>query len=245
MVTGSPDLIRQYGVEALWYLCPLAQVESILRLGILCHNRAHAEGLVVERIDDPNVQDRRGLAMCGKKQFHLHDCANLFFAKHTPMLWHAVNVQRKGPTTAHVQVDPGILTEDGVFFSDGNCAADETDIYDNLHMLERLNWEAIRARSFRNGDWPAVPDPYTGEPRANPTYKRCKSAEVLVPKRVSPEWFVAANLVFAGLAMILLRDIMRSPWLPYVPIAVVVMLFYSMDNASLTLLFMTASAGPD
>lgn len=57
----------------------------------------------------------------------------------------------------------------------------------------------------------------------------------------SPEWFVVANLVFAGVAMILLRDIMRSPWMAYIPIAGVVMLFYSMDNASLTLLLMTSS----
>lgn len=67
-------------------------------------------------------------------------------------------------------------------------------------------------------------------------------AEAVFGTLGSPEWFVAANLVFAGLAMVLLRDIMRSPWMPYIPIAGVVMLFYSMDNASLTLLLMTASA---
>lgn len=67
-------------------------------------------------------------------------------------------------------------------------------------------------------------------------------AEAVFGALGSPEWFVAANLVFAGLAMVLLRDIMRSPWMPYIPIAGVVMLFYSMDNASLTLLLMTASA---
>ena len=56
-----------------------------------------------------------------------------------------------------------------------------------------------------------------------------------------PVWFVVANMIFAGFAMCLLRDLTRVPWLPFVPLAGTVMLFYSMDNASLTLLLMTGS----
>jgi hypothetical protein len=54
-------------------------------------------------------------------------------------------------------------------------------------------------------------------------------------------WFVVANMAFAGLAMYMLREITRAPWLPFLPLAGTVMLFYSMDNASLTLLLMTGS----
>lgn len=57
----------------------------------------------------------------------------------------------------------------------------------------------------------------------------------------APLWFVVANMIFAGLAMCLLRDLTRTPWLPFIPLAGTVMLFYSMDNASLTLLLMTGS----
>jgi hypothetical protein len=57
----------------------------------------------------------------------------------------------------------------------------------------------------------------------------------------SPEWFAAANLIFTGLAMVMLRDIVRTRWMSFAPLAGTVMLFYSMDNASLTLLLMTAS----
>ena len=57
----------------------------------------------------------------------------------------------------------------------------------------------------------------------------------------APYLFVAANMLFAGLAMVLLRDLTRTPWLPFVPLAGTVVLFYSMDNASLTLLLMTGS----
>jgi hypothetical protein len=57
----------------------------------------------------------------------------------------------------------------------------------------------------------------------------------------NPVWFVVANMVFAGFAMYMLRGLTSAPWLPFVPLAGTVMLFYSMDNASLTLLLMTGS----
>lgn len=57
----------------------------------------------------------------------------------------------------------------------------------------------------------------------------------------SPYWFVAVNLLFSGAALVILRRLVDIPWLPYIPFAGVVMLFYSFDNASLTLLLMVAS----
>jgi hypothetical protein len=66
-------------------------------------------------------------------------------------------------------------------------------------------------------------------------------AEAVLRPLGVPTWFVVANMVFAGLAMFMLRELTRTPWLPFVPLAGTVMLFYSMDNASLTLLLMTGS----
>lgn len=57
----------------------------------------------------------------------------------------------------------------------------------------------------------------------------------------SPEWFAVVNLIFTGFAMFMLRDMVRARWLSFAPLAGTVMLFYSMDNASLTLLLMTSS----
>lgn len=56
-----------------------------------------------------------------------------------------------------------------------------------------------------------------------------------------PIWFVATNMMFSGLAMYLLWRVIRVSWLSFVPIAGSVMLFYSMDNASLTFLLMVGS----
>jgi hypothetical protein len=57
----------------------------------------------------------------------------------------------------------------------------------------------------------------------------------------APVWFVVANLVFSGAALYLLRRIIDVGWLSFAPFAGIVMLFYSFDNASLTLLLMIAS----
>jgi hypothetical protein len=57
----------------------------------------------------------------------------------------------------------------------------------------------------------------------------------------TPVWFVLANLVFSGIAMAVLRPLVRVKWTTFVPVAGTVMLFYSFDNASLTLLLMVLS----
>jgi hypothetical protein len=57
----------------------------------------------------------------------------------------------------------------------------------------------------------------------------------------SPVWFVLTNLVLSGIAFVILRDMLKADWIVYAPIAGIVMLFYSFDNASLTLLLMVLS----
>ena len=57
----------------------------------------------------------------------------------------------------------------------------------------------------------------------------------------SPMWFVVTNLIFSGIAFIVLREMLNSAWVVYLPLAGIVMLFYSFDNASLTLLLMVLS----
>jgi len=57
----------------------------------------------------------------------------------------------------------------------------------------------------------------------------------------SPIWFVLTNLVLSGVAFVILRDMLEADWIIYAPIAGIVMLFYSFDNASLTLLLMVIS----
>jgi hypothetical protein len=57
----------------------------------------------------------------------------------------------------------------------------------------------------------------------------------------SPVWFVIANLMLSGAAFTILRSMLKADWIAYAPVAGIVMLFYSFDNASLTLLLMVLS----
>jgi hypothetical protein len=57
----------------------------------------------------------------------------------------------------------------------------------------------------------------------------------------SPVWFVLTNLVLSGVAFVILRGMLKADLIVYAPIAGVVMLFYSFDNASLTLLLIVLS----
>lgn len=57
----------------------------------------------------------------------------------------------------------------------------------------------------------------------------------------SPLWFVIANLMLSGAAFAVLRTLLKADWIAYAPVAGIVMLFFSFDNASFTLLLMVLS----
>ncbi len=56
-----------------------------------------------------------------------------------------------------------------------------------------------------------------------------------------PIWFVGANIVFCGLALFLLHDFAPMKWRVFAPFSAIVVLFFSFDNASLTLLLVAVS----
>lgn len=69
-------------------------------------------------------------------------------------------------------IDPQILSEINIFFTNGNAAASETIFYRGIHMLGQLPWDSIRAKS-----WTDIEDG-----------KRIKCAEVLVYPKIEPKW---------------------------------------------------------
>lgn len=80
-------------------------------------------------------------------------------------------VQEDREGVAHLEICRDVLLEEGVFFTDGNCARwKEIKRYYCLEDLARLNWKIIRTRNC-----------YSDE------YRLRKAAEVLVPSPVSPD----------------------------------------------------------
>ncbi|MGD9963579.1 MAG: hypothetical protein AB7S97_06765 [Thermoplasmata archaeon] len=109
-------------------------------------------------------------------------------------------------------------------------------VNDGVNPYEEYVVPRFKTKYRVDVDWTL--GPYNYMPLDLVTYV---GAEAVLGFLGSPYWFVASNMVFAGLAMLMLRSMVRVPWLSFLPLALIVTLFYSMDNASLTLFLMTGS----
>ena len=67
-------------------------------------------------------------------------------------------------------LDPQLLSETNIIFTNGNAAASGTIFYKGIQMLAQLPWDSIRARN-----WSEIEDG-----------KRIKCAEVLVYPKIEP-----------------------------------------------------------
>lgn len=158
----------EYQVEFLHYMSPIDNLESILSLGILSHNRA----MSVDHVDLSltSVQSRRVQVIQGTENT-IHDYVPLYFAIHTPMqyMWtrgtERINSCLSQEDLVFIDVDAfPILRTNGVLYTDGNAASEGTDFYELPADLNILDWDII----METDSWSAE-------------HKRKKAAEVLVP----------------------------------------------------------------
>lgn len=164
------DKLERIPFGGLFYTTHLRNLKSILSMGILSHNTAHSRGLVNEDISNQQVNDRRN-RIVREMGGNIHDFTPLYFNPRNPMLYYLCKQKRK-EDLALLRINPHILLEDNVCYSDGNAAARATRFYNNLSEFNLLNWEVIR-----NEYWTNYPDG-----------KRIKCAEVLVKEKVALEY---------------------------------------------------------
>jgi ssDNA thymidine ADP-ribosyltransferase, DarT len=146
----------------------IKNLASIIKNGLLSHNEAHRRNLVQADISDSDVQNLRLKIVDPIYQRQLHDYVPLYFSPRNPMLYRRKDLQED---IVILGIDPQILLEPNILFSDGNAAAKGTTFYRWIEMLARLDWAIINARNwvdFEDG-------------------KRIKCAEVLVYPRILPE----------------------------------------------------------
>ena len=152
-------------MKSLWYITHINNLESILKNGILSHKECQEMGIRHMDVSDHDVQKRR-------KEFH--DYVPLFFATNTPMLYVVLS---KSAQIVLLEISTLVLSNYRVKFSDGNIASSDTMIFTDLRDLEKLDWEIILSH--------------------NPAYwkewKRKRSAEVLVPERIPPNYIVGVH----------------------------------------------------
>ncbi|ERT04841.1 hypothetical protein M595_5204 [Lyngbya aestuarii BL J] len=138
---------------------------SIIRNGLLSHNEAYRRGLIQVDISEPDVQDRR--ADRTVDNILLHEYVPLYFSPRNPMLYKRIQYQ---DDIVILGIDPQLLLEANVIFSDGNAAARETRFYRGVQMLNQLPWNVIWAKYWNDSE----------------DGKRIKCAEILVYPTVAP-----------------------------------------------------------
>ncbi len=176
--------LQQEGIDHLHYMAPLATTPLIAALGILSFDlRSELEKedqwrrllrlMGSESIADQMVQHRRDHKVLDGKS--LHEYVPLYFGTHTPMQYvvtrDSPEEQSRVITFAEVNLEK-VLGLDGVWFTDGNAASDDTSFYNGIEGVEAVHWDLVLGK----------------EPCSSDEWKRWKAAEVLVPRQIAPEY---------------------------------------------------------
>jgi len=173
------DLLRRATLPPGWewldhlgYITPVANLTSILRLGILSHNRARA--LPHHTYSDQQIQQRRDSRKVDGRS--LHDFTNLFINPRNAMLYRVID-ERRVDDVAVVLVDaPAVFALPGVVVTERNAAAQQRLVtHRGSAGLANLDPAAVTEESwFVDGE-------------ADPDLKQLMMAEVLVPDLVPPQ----------------------------------------------------------
>lgn len=156
-------------LSELHYITPIDNIPSILRVGVLSHNRATR--IQHESVAMDVVQDRRAKVRVpgGRK---LHDYVNLYICARNPMMYKR---RSKHEQICVLIVDPSIIDIPGVVITDGNASGDYV----------RFS-AAPTGLSIVDHEW-TFADNWTDQDQIQYYRKKAaKCAEVLVPDKVNP-----------------------------------------------------------
>jgi hypothetical protein len=167
-----PPLTRA-DVPELHCIQPIENVASILRLGILSHERAakvRHKSVAMEEI-----QDRRSRVTIPGTGRKLHTYANLYINGRNKMMYKLLY----GPGHEElcvVRVSTDLLDQEGVIIADRNASADAVAFRPSPGGLGQIIKELVFARYWTHND-----------PIAQQRHGQIVCAEVLVPDLVPPE----------------------------------------------------------
>lgn len=150
-------------------------INSILNLGILSHNRA--ANVTHTSIASPIIQTKRNKRIPNGS--YLHDYANLYFDARNPMMY-KIHVINRVTNICILRVSEEVLNLNGTIITDMNAASDYVKFL-SISDIEHLNFDIIFTR-----DWTS--------PNQIEKFRRraIKCAEVLVRDRVTPNHIIGA-----------------------------------------------------
>lgn len=163
-------------IQELHFITDIKNVDSIMREGILSHNKA---GRIPHRsIAEQGVQERRQNKKIPGTNKRLHDYTNLYFNAHNPML----SARRQlNDSICVLRINKHVLSIEGVIITDQNASRDcwFKPVSEGLPLLKH---EEIFAEFWIN----------RADPMEEYRLKGIKCAEVLVPKCVHPSHILSA-----------------------------------------------------
>jgi hypothetical protein len=167
--------MERHELAELHYITPIANVPSILRLGILSHSRSKT--VQHESVAMHEIQDRRArVAVPGARK--LHDYVNLYICARNPMMYKR---QAQHRDLCVLRIKPDIIDLGGVVITDRNASSDYAKFEAAPGGLRIVDREMTFAEYWTDADqiveWKK---------------KAAKRAEVLVPERVGPDYIVGA-----------------------------------------------------
>ena len=177
-------------IPELHYITPIANLPSIMELGILSNKRASSVGHISVAMEE--IQDKRRQKKIPGAG-HLHDYVNLYFDAHNPML---SKRRDKNSELCILRVDPKVLDINGVIVADCNAASSYAKFLTVEEGLPLLDKDLIYAKYWNHEDlfekW-------------SRGAKKC--AEVLVPDVVPCEYIKGAYVINQDIqkAVLLLR----------------------------------------
>jgi hypothetical protein len=159
-------------------IMPLENLRSVLRHGILSHERARK--LTHSDISLPDIQERRERIKVPGGRF-LHQYANLYFHARNPMMFRR---QDEANDICVLRVSTLVLNLPGTVITDRNASADFVRFL-ALGSLNQLPLERIYAEDWR----------HPNNLLEFQKHKKQKCAEVLVPDVVLPEYITGIYVV--------------------------------------------------
>lgn len=167
--------MERHELAELHYITPIANVPSILRLGILSHSRSRS--VQHESVAMDEIQDWRAkVAVPGGRR--LHDYVNLYICARNPMMYKRQAQHRE---LCVLRISPHIIDMVGVVVTDGNASGDYVRFA-----------AAPRGLGIVNREWTFADDWRDPDQIQYFRKKAAKCAEVLVPDRVGPDYIAGA-----------------------------------------------------
>ncbi|SHE19624.1 DUF4433 domain-containing protein [methanotrophic endosymbiont of Bathymodiolus puteoserpentis (Logatchev)] len=157
------EVISQYDIPCLYHLTHINNLPGILANGLLSHNLAHQQCTLTD-ISDLGVNARRSAVDPIYKR-SLHNYVPTYFRPLNPMS----SARRElANELVILKLNPQLLLQSGMLFTDGNAACCNTRFFSALNDLNQLNWACLNS-----GYWKGYVDG-----------GRQRCAEMLIPDRI-------------------------------------------------------------